>query len=58
MAVQFAKEKLGMTAGASVQGNIASNYQSFGGMYNPFSLEKAQEIDLDGREDSYLKPDM
>jgi len=58
MAVQFAKEKLGLVPGASVHGNLASNASAFGGFNTPFSVEKAQELDLDSRENSYLVSDM
>jgi hypothetical protein len=58
MAVQFVRERLGLLAGSSVEGNIASNYGSFGGMNNAFSIENAREMDLDSREDAYLVSDM
>jgi hypothetical protein len=58
MAVQFAREKLGLTPGASVQGNLASNAMAFGGMNNAFSVEKARELDLDSRDNSYLVNDL
>lgn len=58
MAVQFVRERLGLLAGSTIEGNLASNYSSFGGMNNAFSIEKAREMDLDSREDAYLVSDM
>lgn len=58
MAVQFLRERIGFIPGASVHGNLANNASAFGSFNNPFSLEKARELDLDSRESSYMVADL
>jgi len=58
MAVQFARERLGIVPGASIHGSVSGRYAGFGGINNPFSIESAREIDLDSRENAYLVSDM